>query len=71
MKMTSKTLKKTLVCLAAALLCSSCATRRSMIYLQDMDETVDYPVTQKYEMKIQRDDRREQPAGKQGTVLHR
>jgi len=57
MIMTSKTLKKTLVCLSAALLCSSCATRRSMIYLQDMDETVDYPVTQKYEMKIQRDDR--------------
>lgn len=42
---------------ALFLLLSSCATRKQMIYLQDMDETVDYPVTQKYEMKIQRDDR--------------
>lgn len=39
------------------LLFSSCGTRKQIVYLQDMDETIDYPVAQKYEMKIQRDDK--------------
>ena len=39
------------------LLFSSCATRQKMIYLQDMDETVNNPVSQKYELKIQRDEK--------------
>ena len=42
--------------LTLSLLCS-CATRERMLYLKDMDDTVDYPVSKKYEMKIQRDDK--------------
>lgn len=46
------------LCLLALLLFSSCATeRKNMIYLQDMDETEEYPVIQKYEAVIQRDDK--------------
>ena len=36
---------------------SSCATRRDILYLQDMDELKEYPVVQKYEAVIQRDDK--------------
>ena len=36
---------------------ASCVSRKEMIYLQDMDETVDYPVIQKYEARIQCDDK--------------
>ena len=39
------------------ILLTSCATRQNMIYLSDMDDTVNYPVSQKYELKIQRDDK--------------
>ena len=43
--------------LAATAVFASCATRKTMMYLQDMDETINYPVSKKYEMKIQRDDK--------------
>lgn len=36
---------------------SSCVSRKEMIYLQDMDETVDYPVIQQYDARIQCDDK--------------
>lgn len=36
---------------------SSCATRRDLLYLQDMDELTEYPVVQKYEAVIHRDDK--------------
>lgn len=45
-----------IIALLAAVVLSSCVSRKEMIYLQDMDETVDYPVIQKYEAKIQCDD---------------
>jgi len=52
-------MKKTcfkLFCLTALVLLSSCVARRSTVYLRDMQENVEYPVAQKYEMVIQRDD---------------
>lgn len=36
---------------------SSCATRKELLYLQDMDELTEYPVVQKYEAVIHRDDK--------------
>lgn len=36
---------------------SSCATRKDLLYLQDMDELTEYPVVQKYEAVIHRDDK--------------
>ncbi|MDO4186055.1 MAG: polysaccharide biosynthesis/export family protein [Bacteroidales bacterium] len=44
-------------CLLAVLVMTSCATRKQMIYLQDMDDLHEYPVIQKYEAVIQRDDK--------------
>lgn len=44
-------------CLLAVLLMTSCASRRSMIYFQDMDDIHEYPVIQKFEAIIQRDDK--------------
>ena len=43
--------------LLATLLFSSCATRKDLIYLRDMEELKEYPVFQKYEPVIHRDDR--------------
>ena len=43
--------------LLATLLFSSCATRKNLIYLRDMEELKEYPVYQKYEAVIHRDDR--------------
>lgn len=42
--------------LSLSFLCS-CGTRERMLYLKDMEDTMDYPVSKKYEMKIQRDDK--------------
>lgn len=39
------------------MLLSSCATRKDLLYLQDMEETKEYPVVQKYEAIIHRDDK--------------
>ena len=39
------------------LLFSSCATRKDLVYLRDMEELKEYPVFQKYEAIIHRDDR--------------
>lgn len=39
------------------LLFSSCATRKDLVYLRDMEELKEYPVFQKYEAVIHRDDR--------------
>ena len=39
-------------CLLAVLVMTSCATRKQMIYLQDMDDLHEYPVIQKYEAVI-------------------
>lgn len=39
------------------MLLSSCATRKELLYLQDMDELTEYPVVQKYEAVIHRDDK--------------
>lgn len=39
------------------MLLSSCATRKDLLYLQDMEETQEYPVVQKYEAIIHRDDK--------------
>ena len=36
---------------------SSCATRKDLLYLTDMEETQEYPVVQKYEAVIHRDDK--------------
>lgn len=44
-------------CLMAVLLLSACASRKDTIYLQDMDDLHEYPVIQKYEAVIQRDDK--------------
>ena len=44
-------------CLLAVLVMSSCVSRKEMIYLSDMDELHEYPVIQKYEAVIQRDDK--------------
>ena len=43
--------------LFTVLLFSSCATRKDLIYLRDMEELKEYPVFQKYEAVIHRDDR--------------
>lgn len=43
--------------LFAALLFSSCASRKDLVYLRDMEELKEYPVFQKYEAVIHRDDR--------------
>lgn len=43
--------------LLVTLLFSSCATRKSLVYLRDMEELKEYPVFQKYEPVIHRDDR--------------
>ena len=46
-----------ILCLLAILILSSCASRRTLVYLQDMEELKEYPVYQKYEAVIHRDDR--------------
>ena len=46
-----------LCCLLAVILCSSCAGRKNFVYLQDMDELQEYPIVQKHEAIIHRDDR--------------
>lgn len=38
-------------------LLTSCVSRKQTIYLQDMEEAVEYPVVLNYEAKIQRDDK--------------
>ena len=43
--------------LFTVLLFSSCATRKDLVYLRDMEELKEYPVYQKYEAVIHRDDR--------------
>lgn len=43
--------------LLTVLLLSSCATRKDLTYLRDMEELKEYPVYQKYEAVIHRDDR--------------
>ena len=45
------------MCLTALVILSSCATRKDFIYLQDMNELQEYPVVQKYEAVIHRDDK--------------
>ena len=52
-------MKKTLtfMCLMALVLLSSCVSRKNLTYLQDMEELRNYPVYQKYEPIIHRDDR--------------
>ena len=45
------------LCLTALVILSSCATRKDFIYLQDMNELQEYPVVQKYEAVIHRDDK--------------
>ncbi len=46
-----------LFCLFILLILSSCATRKQYIYFQDMEELKEYPVSQKYEATVHRDDR--------------
>lgn len=46
-----------MACLLAVLVFTSCASRKNMVYLQDMDDIHEYPVIQKYEAVIQRDDK--------------
>ena len=43
--------------LLAIVMLSSCASRKDYIYLQDMNELQEYPVIQKYEAIIHRDDK--------------
>lgn len=52
-------MKKTsmLFCLLAVILFTSCASKKNMTYLNDMEELKEYPVYQKYEAIIHRDDR--------------
>ncbi|MBQ7362175.1 MAG: polysaccharide biosynthesis/export family protein [Bacteroidaceae bacterium] len=45
------------VSLVTILIMTSCASRKDFIYLQDMDELHEYPVIQKYEAIIHRDDK--------------
>jgi len=52
-----KTITAGLAALLTLMLVSACATRKEMIYLQDMEETIDYPVNPNYEAKIQADDK--------------
>ena len=47
----------TLLSLMALMLLSSCATRKDLLYLTDMEELKEYPVVQKYEAVIHRDDK--------------
>ncbi len=46
-----------LLCLTALVLLSSCAARKDFIYLRDMQELEEYPVIQKHEAVIHRDDK--------------
>lgn len=46
-----------LCCLFVVVMMTSCVKRGDYIYLQDMDEKLEYPVVQKYETVIQRDDK--------------
>ena len=46
-----------LCCLFVIIMMTSCAKRGDYIYLQDMDDKLEYPVVQKYETVIQRDDK--------------
>lgn len=46
-----------LACLLAVILFTSCASRKDFIYLNDMEELEEYPVIQKYEATIHRDDK--------------
>ena len=50
-------MNKSILFLLAVLLLSSCASRKDLTYLQDMEELKEYPVYQKYEAVIHRDDR--------------
>lgn len=53
-------MKKTFIFIgwmAVVLLLSSCASRKSFVYLQDMVPGVDYPINTKHEAVIHRDDR--------------
>lgn len=43
--------------LLAALVLSSCGSRKRVVYLQDMIPGEEYPLEQKHEAKVQRDDR--------------
>ena len=43
--------------LLAVILFTSCASKKNMTYLRDMEELQEYPVYQKYEAVIHRDDR--------------
>lgn len=52
-----KTICAGVISLLTLLLASSCASRKEMIYLQDMEETIDYPVNPNYEARIQADDK--------------
>jgi polysaccharide export outer membrane protein len=45
------------ISLLAIVMLSSCASRKDYIYLQDMNELQEYPVIQKYEAIIHRDDK--------------
>ena len=45
------------LCITALVILSSCASRKDFIYLQDMNELQEYPVVQKYEAVIHRDDK--------------
>lgn len=46
-----------LCCLIVIVMMTSCVRRGDFIYLQDMDDKLEYPVVQKYETVIQRDDK--------------
>lgn len=48
---------KILCFLAVGIMLGSCATRKDFVYLQDMNELEEYPVVQKYEAIIHRDDK--------------
>lgn len=52
-----KTLKALAVFAVGVMALSSCATRQDILYLKDMEELTEYPVVQKYEAIIHRDDR--------------
>ena len=52
-----KTLKAFAVFAVGVLAFTSCASRHDLLYLQDMEELTEYPVVQKYEAIIHRDDR--------------
>ena len=52
-----KTLKAVTVLAVGVLAFTSCASRHDLLYLTDMEELTEYPVVQKYEAIIHRDDR--------------